>query len=47
MNREEIYQEIRRDANELLKKTLRPEFLNRIDEVIVFHPLSKENIKEI
>jgi ATP-dependent Clp protease ATP-binding subunit ClpB len=47
LNREEIYLEIRHDANELLKKSLRPEFLNRIDEIIVFHPLSKENIKEI
>ncbi len=30
-----------------LKKVFRPEFLNRIDEVIVFHKLSKEQIKEI
>jgi ATP-dependent Clp protease ATP-binding subunit ClpC len=30
-----------------LKKVFRPEFLNRIDEVIVFHKLSKEEIKEI
>jgi ATP-dependent Clp protease ATP-binding subunit ClpB len=32
---------------ELLRKTIRPEFLNRIDEVIVFKPLNKEEIKEI
>ena len=32
---------------DLLKKTIRPEFLNRIDEVIMFTPLSKEDIKEI
>ncbi|HXJ67142.1 MAG TPA: ATP-dependent Clp protease ATP-binding subunit [Actinomycetota bacterium] len=30
-----------------LKKSFRPEFLNRIDEVIVFHSLTKENVKEI
>ena len=30
-----------------LKKVFRPEFLNRIDEVIVFHKLSKDEIKEI
>jgi ATP-dependent Clp protease ATP-binding subunit ClpB len=32
---------------ELLKQTMRPEFLNRIDETILFHPLSKVNIKQI
>jgi len=30
-----------------VKHIFRPEFLNRIDEMIVFHPLSKENIKDI
>ena len=30
-----------------LKKVFRPEFLNRIDEVIVFHKLAKEEVKEI
>ncbi len=30
-----------------LKKSFRPELLNRIDEVIVFHPLSREQVKEI
>ena len=46
-NREEIYEEIRRDVLALLRQTLRPEFLNRIDEIIVFHSLSREEIKEI
>lgn len=32
---------------ELLRKTIRPEFLNRIDETIVFTPLSKDDIREI
>ncbi|HEX7343399.1 MAG TPA: ATP-dependent chaperone ClpB [bacterium] len=31
----------------LLRQTLRPEFLNRIDEVIVFHPLSKDHLRQI
>jgi ATP-dependent Clp protease ATP-binding subunit ClpC len=30
-----------------LKKTFNPEFMNRIDEVIVFHPLSKEHMRKI
>jgi ATP-dependent Clp protease ATP-binding subunit ClpC len=30
-----------------LKKTFRPEFLNRIDEIIIFHPLSEQNLKKI
>ena len=30
-----------------LKRTFRPEFLNRIDETIIFHPLTEENIAEI
>ncbi|MCB0820539.1 MAG: type VI secretion system ATPase TssH, partial [Bacteroidetes bacterium] len=32
---------------ELLKKTIRPEFLNRIDDIIMFQPLSRENVEEI
>src|SRR5690606_19209052 len=32
---------------DLLKKTLRPEFLNRIDETIMFTPLTRDNIKDI
>ena len=31
----------------LLKQTVRPEFLNRIDDIVMFTPLSQENIKEI
>lgn len=33
--------------NDLLRKTIRPEFLNRIDEVLLFTPLTTENIREI
>jgi len=32
---------------EILKRSVRPEFLNRIDEIIMFHPLSRENVREI
>lgn len=35
------------DVMGLLRKTMRPEFLNRIDDIVVFSPLSKENIKSI
>lgn len=40
-------EEIREAVMGDLQKTFRPEFLNRIDETIVFHQLSRENIKEI
>ncbi len=35
------------DVMSLLKETIRPEFLNRIDDIIMFHPLSRQNIREI
>ena len=35
------------EVMELLKQSIRPEFLNRIDETILFLPLTKQNIKEI
>lgn len=41
------YQKIKDDVMGELKQAFRPEFLNRIDEIIVFHQLSKDNIKEI
>jgi ATP-dependent Clp protease ATP-binding subunit ClpB len=37
----------RSDVNQMLQAHFRPEFLNRIDEIVVFHPLSKENLREI
>jgi ATP-dependent Clp protease ATP-binding subunit ClpB len=46
-NREEIYEETREQVFELLKKTLRPEFLNRIDEVIMFKPLTRDEIATV
>ena len=39
--------ECRREVLEVLKRTVRPEFLNRIDEVIMFEPLSQADIREI
>ncbi len=41
------YDRIRSMVTEELKRTFRPEFLNRIDDVIVFHPLTKEEIRRI
>ena len=41
------YEENSRKVLDLLRKTIRPEFLNRIDETIVFHPLRQEEIKEV
>ncbi len=46
-NMDEIIEETREDLMELLKRTIRPEFLNRIDDTIIFTPLSREDIKEI
>jgi ATP-dependent Clp protease ATP-binding subunit ClpB len=40
-------EEARQTALEVLKQTFRPEFLNRVDEIVSFHPLSRENILEI
>jgi len=44
---EESYNKMKESIMEELKKTFRPEFLNRIDEVIVFHALNEEHIKKI
>lgn len=41
------YKDMKKNVMDEVKKLFRPEFLNRIDEVIVFHQLSKENIGEI
>ena len=41
------YDEIKAKLFTLLEKNFKPEFLNRIDETVVFHPLSHENIKQI
>jgi ATP-dependent Clp protease ATP-binding subunit ClpB len=46
-NKEKVVEETRREVLELLRQTIRPEFLNRIDEVIMFQPLLMKEIKEI
>ncbi|WP_456456857.1 ATP-dependent Clp protease ATP-binding subunit [Thermovibrio sp.] len=44
---EKNYDKIKEQIMEELKKRFRPEFLNRIDEIIIFHPLAEEEIKKI
>ncbi|MFQ5640449.1 MAG: ATP-dependent chaperone ClpB [bacterium] len=46
-NRDQIYRETREQILQRMRKQLRPEFLNRIDEFIVFHPLTREHIHSI
>jgi ATP-dependent Clp protease ATP-binding subunit ClpB len=46
-NEEEIIENTQNLVYELLKKSVRPEFLNRIDEVIMFRPLSRKDIRGI
>lgn len=46
-NKEEVLAKTKTDVFELLKKTIRPEFLNRIDEVIMFEPLNREDVADI
>lgn len=41
------YEHMKQGIMEELKKTFRPEFINRLDDIIVFHKLSQEHIKEI
>ena len=42
--RTEVLEECRRTVIDILKKTMRPEFINRIDEIIMFEPLSRKDI---
>ena len=46
-NRENIIEETKAHLMDMLKKTIRPEFLNRIDETIMFTPLNREEIEQI
>ena len=46
-NKEEVIEETKKEVMNMLKKTIRPEFLNRIDETIMFLPLNKEEIEQI
>lgn len=46
-NEEQAYQEMKKTVIDEVKKVFRPEFLNRLDEIIVFHQLTKENICQV
>ena len=46
-NRNEVIEKTKQEVFELLKQTIRPEFLNRIDELIMFTPLSENEIEQI
>ncbi len=47
VNREEVIDDTKNSVLEMLKQTIRPEFINRIDEIIMFTPLNKKEIEEI
>ena len=46
-NRQEILNQTREQVFDLLKKSIKPEFLNRIDEIIMFQPLTREEVRRI
>ena len=46
-NKEHVLTQTKNEVFDLLKKSLRPEFLNRIDELILFEPLSREHMRKI
>jgi len=46
-NREEVVAKTKNELFELLKQTIRPEFLNRIDELIMFTPLTRKEVRNI
>jgi ATP-dependent Clp protease ATP-binding subunit ClpB len=43
----QAYEEMKREVLDALRRQFRPEFLNRIDEIVVFHSLSREQLKQI
>ncbi len=47
LNKEEVIAKTKNEVYQILKNSIRPEFLNRIDEVIMFEPLGREHIHEI
>ncbi len=46
-NKDEVLAKTKLEVFDLLKKTIRPEFLNRIDEIIMFEPLTREDVANI
>jgi ATP-dependent Clp protease ATP-binding subunit ClpC len=45
--KKEPFEELKEDMTQIVRRSLRPEFVNRIDEIIVFRALDKEQIGEI
>ena len=46
-NDEKVMEETKTEVMELLKKVVRPEFLNRVDEIVMFEPLNRANLRKI
>jgi ATP-dependent Clp protease ATP-binding subunit ClpB len=46
-NRDTVQEQTRNEVLELLKQTIRPEFINRVDEIVVFKPLRKDEISQV
>ncbi|WP_128547831.1 ATP-dependent chaperone ClpB [Larkinella soli] len=46
-NREKVIEDAKEEVFELLKQTVRPEFLNRIDEIVMFQPLTRRELRKI
>ncbi|HNX85725.1 MAG TPA: AAA family ATPase, partial [Bacteroidales bacterium] len=46
-NRSDLLSRTREQVFDLLKKSIRPEFLNRVDEIIMFQPLTREEIEQV
>ena len=46
-NRMKVWNQTKEQVFDLLKKTIRPEFLNRVDEIIMFQPLNEEEVRQI
>jgi ATP-dependent Clp protease ATP-binding subunit ClpB len=44
---DDVFAQLRNELFQLLKATIRPEFLNRVDEIIIFRPLAQEDIRRI
>jgi ATP-dependent Clp protease ATP-binding subunit ClpB len=41
------YEKMKEECLEVMRQSFRPEFLNRVDEIVVFHPLAREQLREI
>ncbi len=47
VNEQKDYEKMKSNVMEEVKRSFKPEFINRIDDIIVFHPLNRENMKDI